>query len=148
MKWKSILLFLLFAACDNGQTLAPGATAWAETTVPFDPTCANCEELATVQLGHGGNVVLMVDPNVNDHEAQWVHCVSSVLDCIEIGGEMSTCVEGGSCPSVCSNEYRAALENSADTTDFHARWNAFELTFLEPTGPCSAESNAEVEVVT
>lgn len=139
--------FLLLAlgsvmACSgsgDGDSGGAGDGVWAPTTVPFDPTCADCKEIGTTSLPHMGEMRVLTPEGVNDPVAQWSRCVNGILDCIEKTKDESACVESSSCPGACKNDYRAHLENLG-RSDFDARWNSLRAVFVSPTSRCAVSS--------
>jgi len=115
---------------------------WKTTTVPFDPACTDCEEIGSVNLAHMGEATLLRDSRVDDPEAQWMHCVNGILDCVEQGKDESACVSGSSCPGACKEDYRAHLD-ALPSNDVKAKWSAIRAVFVTPTSRCALPSEPE-----
>ena len=90
-----VALLLVLLGCNDAEP-------WAETTTPFDPDCARCEPLGSGHFGHGGDVLVMIDPSVDDPPVQWSNCVRSLIDCVSAS---LACVSARSrCLSASSSE--------------------------------------------
>ncbi len=144
-----VCVLLVWSGCDSSEpSIEVGESAWAPTTKPFDPTCADCTEVGEVELGHMGAAKIMFDTTTDDPEAQWVRCVNGILDCVEQTSDMPGCVETSGCPSACKAEYGRKRSGAPNPNAFDAKWNAFEIVFTAPTAVCSAEAGlTDVEVV-
>lgn len=135
------------SACGEGgdDGRSGSSSVWKPTTVAFDPTCKGCEEVGTATLSHMGDVKLMRAPGVDDPEAQWVHCVNGILDCIEQGKDESACVDGSACPGPCKSDYRAHLD-AMGKSDVDAKWAALFAVFKSPTSRCALPGSEVAEV--
>lgn len=146
---SAILLIALgcASACgdagDDGN--GSGSNVWAPTTVPFDPACKGCEEIGAVSLPHMGEAKLMVNPRVDDPEAQWSRCVHGIMDCIEETRDETACVTKSSCPAPCKADYKAHL-GKLGSTDLAARWSALRAVFVSPTSRCAPAASSSPEV--
>jgi hypothetical protein len=110
---------------------------WRPTTVPWDPECrTGCVAIArTAPLAHAdAELLLRVNPAVDDPIAQWGDCLESILACLERdGGRLAPCVDEAACPAECKALFRT---QAAGATDEEARADAFEAVFVHRTAPC------------
>jgi hypothetical protein len=139
-----LVAFGAASACsaDSGGSRTHGsASVWKETTVPFDPDCKGCEEIGTTTIAHMGDFKIMRDSRVDDPDAQWSHCVNSVLDCIEQRKDESECVSSSKCPGPCKEDYDAHLR-ALGRSDVDAKWSAIKAVFASPTSRCSLPGGA------
>jgi hypothetical protein len=120
---------------DDGRS---GGSVWAPTTVPYDPTCANCTEIGTTSFAHMGEVLILKPDGVNDELSQWGKCVNGLLDCIEGKQDESACVKSSACPAACKNDYQAHLD-ALGRSDFQARWDSLRAVFMTPTSRCAVK---------
>lgn len=152
LSWTRAFAVLLMAsgvasACGSSseEGRSGSSSVWKPTTVAFDPTCKGCEEVGTVTLPHMGDAKLMRAPGVDDPEAQWVHCVNGILDCIEQGKDESACVGSSGCPGPCKSDYRARLD-AMGKNDVDAKWAALRAVFESPTSRCAPPQPPVAEV--
>ncbi|MBK7585272.1 MAG: hypothetical protein IPI67_34425 [Myxococcales bacterium] len=144
-------LFLIALGCasacgDSGDSKSGGGSSvWAPTTVPFDPTCKDCEEVGKVNLPHMGEARLMANSRVDDPTAQWTRCVNGILDCIEETRDESACVAKSSCPGPCKADYKTHL-SALGHSELADRWAALRAVFEAPTSRCALPSNLNPEV--
>lgn len=133
------------SACssDSDDSGNSSGSVWNKTTVPFDPDCADCEEIGTMSLPHMGEATLLRNSRVNDPEAQWSRCVTGILDCIEQGKDESACVSSSKCPDPCKGDYQAHID-ALGTADVKAKWAAIRAVFVTPTSRCALPSTPEV----
>lgn len=122
--------FTLLAGCSN-------KSPWSEGTVAFDPSCADCTQLALAPMDHVGDVELYLT-EADDALAQWGGCVEAILDCADAasdpGAALQGCVESSPCPKACVKDFTAAGADAA----------AFQQTFLEAAGTCGVPGSTEV----
>lgn len=119
---------------------------WDETTVPFDPACAeNCEDLGgVIDSSHGSPAMeFSYNPNVDDAVAQYGDCMQSVFQCIANAeldpfaeqsakaGVARTCVAQSICPPECKDRFANQAAGSPD-----AVMSAFESTFIANDAWC------------
>jgi hypothetical protein len=95
---------------------------WASTTVPFDPDCADCEELEeTDLLPHlDSQATFLYNEAIDDPIAQWGDCLGSMLECLQADGTVSACAAAAECPAECKALYTSRAPPGAD-----------EITLLE-----------------
>ena len=120
-----------FALSCGGGGGGDDDTVWKEVTRPYDPDCKGCIELGEGALGHMEGVTILIDPEIDDEPAQWNMCVSSILYCIEDGGDKDNCVRDSECPGPCKDDYR---DRAGD--DKEAKWAAMETVFMDPESRC------------
>ncbi len=120
----------------------PATIDWAETTVPYDPTCeTDCEIVGYVTPGHRGTPEpLRLNPNVDDPIAQWAGCIQTFTECMDETPDVLACVDQGPCPLVCKAEFVRVAEAA---TDLDARLDAFSKTFLDEGAFCRPEEGAQ-----
>lgn len=117
---------------------------WNDTTVPYDPACAeNCEMAGSLGSSHGSPPLdLVFNPKVDDPVAQWGDCVQSVFVCLQAGTSPDmddvskaqnarTCVAQSICPQLCRDAYAKQAAASPG-----AAQQAFEDIFISETASC------------
>ncbi len=116
---------------------------WSATTHPPDPTCdSGCVEVYRATSHHFGELVLMLDPEIDDPPAQWAECAMGVLTCWwNEAREIPVCVDAATCPQTCKDAFHDAAEGALDEATLLA---AFRRVFLDPGGRCSRPGGAEV----
>jgi len=122
---------------DGVGTTPPTESPWAPVTHTYDPECARCVSLGTVELDHMGEVTLLADPLLDDEETQWIQCVQGFLTCVDQGTDKDVCVADSVCPQPCKADYQALVDADADDSRLAAQWRAFEGVFMEPDGRCA-----------
>lgn len=117
-------------ACSNGSP-------WEEPTVAFDPSCADCTSVAVAPMDHVGDVELYVT-EADDELAQWGGCVEAIMDCADAAADpaaaLADCVADSPCAKACEGPFQSSGGDA----------NAFQVTFLEPTGACGVPGSIEV----
>ena len=131
-----LLLFLLW-----WFFRASGSVEWAETTIPYDPTCAtDCEVVGMIAPGHRGSVMpLAVNPNVDDPIAQWAGCIDTFTQCMEADRDPLACMAGGNCPDACRSAYE---EEASKTPDLEGQLRIFQEMFLDDEAFCRPTEEA------
>jgi len=130
-----LTLTMLVAACggDSQPSDPPGSSVWQPTTIPFDPTCANCETIASGDYGHSGDLTLSYDPDVDDAIAQWGDCLESFRRCLVGGGLALACSEQSICPESCRADFESRI---GGLTELPAQIEAFEAVYIDDGAPC------------
>lgn len=118
-----------------------GSVEWAETTVPYDPTCAtDCEVVGMISPGHRGAVMpLAVNPNVDDPIAQWADCIDTFTQCMEATPDPLACMAGGSCPDACRSAYAAEVST---VPGLEGQLRVFQEMFLDDEAFCRPPEEA------
>jgi len=132
-----VALLLVLLGCNDAEP-------WAETTTPFDPDCARCEPLGSGHFGHGGDVLVMIDPSVDDPPVQWSNCVRSLIDCVSASEDARACVEEATtCPAVCEKAFRKEAKK-IDDDDLEGLLDAMERVFIDDGAVCGPPPVEEV----
>lgn len=144
MSRSLLLVSLVFLACPSNPQQMPPPTpddVWAKTTVPFDPTCAQCTEIGAGSLSHIGEGKVLIDKRTDDPPAQWGRCIMGFLKCVDGNGAIPACVESAPCPTLCKAEFKKQLGAG---TAFDAQVAAMDHTFFDDGALCNAPQQEEV----
>lgn len=122
-------------AATTSTTTVPRLDAWQPATVPYDPECSGCQRVGSVtRMPHlGGDLVIDVNPAIDDPIAQWGTCLESVVACVRADGDLRVCVEASACPAECKALFAASAASVAPGPRLG---EVFEETFLARTAPC------------
>lgn len=142
-------LFVPVLGCKNGEKTpdrveeTEPVSVWAETTVPFDPSCARCEEIGSGEDPHLGKVTLKLDLETDDPVAQWGRCFEAFVPCFQrTGVDVRACVAEAPCPQVCRDAFDVRAQGIGDDAR-DALLDAFEEIFYDPDSLCGPPSLPE-----
>jgi len=139
MRW--LLLVVVAAGCGRGGRGGDGP--WEPGTTTFDPECARCEVVGEGALAHLGDVQVMIDPGLDDPEAQWVTCLNGFMDCLDASGDdFDGCMASSTCPEPCKQDYAERAEGATAI----GKLEAVEAVFVAPDGRCASPRGVEPEV--
>ncbi|MEM6927779.1 MAG: hypothetical protein AAF602_12675 [Myxococcota bacterium] len=125
-------LLSLLVACGSGSV-------WEKASVPFDPECGSCSELGSGELGHLGDVRVLVDTQTNDAEAQWTTCVGSLMNCLSAFEPIRDCVAAAQCPTTCTRDFDREARGAGTDEDL---LEAIDAVYFAEDAVCGTPGDA------
>lgn len=122
-----------FGCGDDGFTPTL-AEPWRPGKAVASSDCTEgCVEVAEINGGHAGDLVILADPRRDDPRRQWQQCFLSFYACWQEGGTLPACVATSTCPAPCRDELARRIDGAVG---LEAEIAAYRAVFVDASAPC------------
>ncbi len=138
-------LAFTFVGRDRGTPVSERPALWKPPVRPWEPDhCERrpCRPLAALSVGPS-DLVLLVDPELDDAVAQWGDCVDQFRSCVDrlqdpTAASVHACMANATaCPAPCREAFRRPAGDASDLAGLLA---AFSEVYLDLDAPCLPSS--------